>query len=140
MDLPADHSAALTAQAGPANLVFLLGAPRSGTTWLAKLFDSHPNVLYRNEPDSVLHEPRVPLLCQPEDIGKYRAIAHDYIERLLDIRTLKTSGSLPVFAKHFTLPLADPLRRLWIYALHLAASLPSLLRWCMEVKRSALAK
>ena len=125
MDLPADHSAALTAQAGPANLVFLLGAPRSGTTWLAKLFDSHPNVLYRNEPDSVLHEPRVPLLCQPEDIGQYRAIAHDYIERLLDIRTLKTSGSLPVFAKHFTLPLADPLRRLWIYALHLAAAVPA---------------
>jgi hypothetical protein len=125
MDLPADHSAALTAQAGPANLVFLLGAPRSGTTWLAKLFDSHPNVLYRNEPDSVLHEPRVPLLCQPEDIARYRAIAHDYIERLLEIRTLKTSGSLPVFAKHFTLPLADPLRRLWIYTLHLAAAVPA---------------
>src|SRR5580704_15560833 len=105
MDLPASQPAALTAQTGPLpaqtelpNLVFLLGAPRSGTTWLAKLFDSHPNVLYRNEPDSVLHEPRVPLLCQPEDIGQYRAIAHDYIERLLDIRTLKTSGSLPVFA------------------------------------------
>jgi hypothetical protein len=124
MDLPADRSAALTAHPRPANLVFLLGAPRSGTTWLAKLLDSHPNVLYRNEPDAVLHEPRVPLLCPPEDIPQYQAIAHAYIERLLRIRTLKTCGSLPVFAKQFTLPLTDPPRRLWIYAVHLAAAAP----------------
>jgi hypothetical protein len=27
------------------------GAPRSGTTWLAKILDSHPDVIYRHEPD-----------------------------------------------------------------------------------------
>jgi hypothetical protein len=31
--------------------IFLLGAQRSGTTWLGKIFDSHPDVLYRHEPD-----------------------------------------------------------------------------------------
>ena len=104
-----------------AGLLFILGAPRSGTTWLAKIFDSHPDVLYRNEPDTVLHEPRLPLLlCPPEDIGRYRDIARAYVERLLDVRTLKTAGSMPVFAKRYAMPLAHPLRLLWIYALQVA--------------------
>jgi hypothetical protein len=33
--------------------ILILGAPRSGTTWLAKIIDSHPDVLYRHEPDKV---------------------------------------------------------------------------------------
>lgn len=33
--------------------ILILGAPRSGTTWLAKIIDSHPDVLYRHEPDAV---------------------------------------------------------------------------------------
>ena len=34
--------------------VMLVGSPRSGTTWMAKIIDSHPQVLYRHEPDSTL--------------------------------------------------------------------------------------
>jgi Sulfotransferase family len=46
--------------------ILVLGSPRSGTTWLAKLLDSHPDVLYRHEPDEVLPpvagvDPRVEL-------------------------------------------------------------------------------
>jgi hypothetical protein len=33
--------------------ILVLGSPRSGTTWLAKILDSHPDVLYRHEPDEV---------------------------------------------------------------------------------------
>ena len=36
-----------------ANAILIVGAPRSGTTWLAKIFDSHPDILYRHEPDEV---------------------------------------------------------------------------------------
>jgi hypothetical protein len=32
----------------------IVGAPRSGTTRLAKIFDSRPDVLYLHEPDSLL--------------------------------------------------------------------------------------
>jgi sulfotransferase family protein len=37
--------------------ILILGAPRSGTTWLAKIVDSHPDVLYRHEPDATLPGP-----------------------------------------------------------------------------------
>lgn len=37
--------------------ILILGAPRSGTTWLAKIIDSHPDVLYRHEPDATLPSP-----------------------------------------------------------------------------------
>jgi len=37
--------------------ILILGAPRSGTTWLAKIVDSHPDVLYRHEPDATLPSP-----------------------------------------------------------------------------------
>jgi Sulfotransferase family len=35
-----------------ASPILVLGAPRSGTTWLAKIIDSHPDVIYRHEPDA----------------------------------------------------------------------------------------
>jgi hypothetical protein len=37
-----------------ASVILIVGAPRSGTTWLAKIVDSHPDVLYRHEPDETL--------------------------------------------------------------------------------------
>ena len=37
--------------------ILVLGAPRSGTTWLAKIIDSHPDVLYRHEPDAMFPGP-----------------------------------------------------------------------------------
>lgn len=33
--------------------ILVLGSPRSGTSWLAKIFDSHPDILYRHEPDEL---------------------------------------------------------------------------------------
>jgi hypothetical protein len=40
-----------------ASPILVLGAPRSGTTWLAKIVDSHPDVLYRHEPDATIPGP-----------------------------------------------------------------------------------
>lgn len=32
------------------NFIFIVSAPRSGSTWLGNLFNSHPDVIYRHEP------------------------------------------------------------------------------------------
>jgi Sulfotransferase family len=61
--LPANSNGAASAAhptSGPSSIglaesaILVLGMPRSGTTWLAKILDSHPDVLYRHEPDEVV--------------------------------------------------------------------------------------
>lgn len=42
----------------------ILGMPRSGTTWIAKIIDSHPDVIYFHEPDSVYPIEGLPLLLE----------------------------------------------------------------------------
>ncbi len=79
-------------------VVVLLGMPRSGTTWLGKIIDSHPNVMYRHEPDSEIHI-AVPLL-------NVKAVEHveeirRFYQNLAMIRTAKTCGKRPFFKKAY---------------------------------------
>ena len=61
-------------------MILLLGSPRSGTTWLGKLFDSHPNTLYLHEPDSVLVNRKIPFQVQVDETDHYLGQASDYLE------------------------------------------------------------
>jgi hypothetical protein len=56
IDGPMTPRGAATADAME-SVILVLGAPRSGTTWLAKIVDSHPQILYRHEPDETLPSP-----------------------------------------------------------------------------------
>ncbi len=71
--------------------ILVLGAPRSGTTWLAKIFDSHPEVLYRHEPDE-LSPPNTTL-----DLAAQIAV-------WLRQRGLRAAGKRPHFAKSWRPP------------------------------------
>ncbi len=102
------------------NITLLLGAPRSGTTWLAKIFDSHPDVLYRHEPDTVLRDPQLQHFFRPEDIPPVRDVAEAYLRRLIDTRTIKTAGSLPIFRKSYYSAATLGVRRGIIYAMRAA--------------------
>ncbi|MEO3471570.1 sulfotransferase [Roseomonas sp. CAU 1739] len=97
--------------------VFVLGGARSGTTWIAKILDSHPDVLYRHEPDIDLQDYSFPTLCETEEIPRYQATASRYLERLIDARSLRTAGGLPVFPKSFHGALAPALRRAFLLGL-----------------------
>ncbi len=81
-------------------MILLLGAPRSGTSWLGKIFDSHPDVLYRHEPDTVEREGN-PGVVEAQDFGGRAAAARDYLRRIARIRTLKSAGQFPVFPKAY---------------------------------------
>jgi hypothetical protein len=99
---------------------WILGSPRSGTSWLGKIFDSHPDVLYRNEPDMELRDEALPFLCRVEDLERYRDVAIGYLNQLINRRTLGRAGSLPVFRKNYQTPKAYWLRLGIVYGLHLS--------------------
>ena len=103
-------------------MLFIIGSPRSGTSWLAKIFDSHPDVLYRHEPDSVAWTDDIPLICPADAVEQYLDAARDYVDRLKRVRRIKTSGSLPVFEKTYHNRLEHLARKLWIYGVKGAQS------------------
>lgn len=82
-------------------LVLVLGAARSGTSWLGKIFDSHPDVVYRHEPDLALWERRLPFFIPEADTDAHVAIAAEYVARLMHTPTFKASGLLPAFPKNY---------------------------------------
>ena len=98
-------------------VILILGAPRSGTSWLAKTFDSHPDVLYRREPDTVFRSETLPWMCAAKDIPAYRHAAEAYLRQLIDVTTLKSAGSIPIFPKRHCGMLASRIRSGIIYGL-----------------------
>jgi hypothetical protein len=97
-------------------LLLLLGAPRSGTSWSAKVFDSHPRVLYRHEPDISLRAEDIPNVPAREDIPRYIPAARTYLAKLLQVRSIKAVGSRPSFPKEYDKPFMRPLRESMITA------------------------
>lgn len=97
-----------------ANQIVLVGMPRSGTTWIGKIFDSHPRVVYRHEPDDRHRLRGVPLFPLPAEDDRYQQTIESFCATILDVRDAKTAGSLPVFEKDFLSPAGNILRRRFI--------------------------
>lgn len=85
--------------------VFIIGSPRSGTTWIAKLFDANPNVIYRHEPDSVFINREMPGAIPVEQTARYLTTARAYLDNLCTISSVKTSSSRPHFRKKYRGPI-----------------------------------
>ena len=80
-------------------MILILGSGRSGTTFLAKLFDSHPRVLYRHEPDWLLVGNSIPFQPRLDELERYRDQTSRYLDSLAQIRSPKVSAHLPLFHK-----------------------------------------
>lgn len=81
--------------------VLLFGMPRSGTTWLGKIFDSHPDTLYRHEPDSGGSLNGIPLFAETAQAQKYESFVQAFVARLPTIASVRVAGSLPTFPKSY---------------------------------------
>lgn len=81
--------------------IFVLGAPRSGTSWLAKIFDAHPDVIYRHEPDIVNRNFGIPFLCDEAVVRKHTRDAEEWFNALARTRRLKCVATSPIFPKSF---------------------------------------
>ena len=87
----------------PAHPVILLfGMPRSGTTWLGKIFDSSPSVLYRHEPDSWIKLSKLGLYEEADSATYYQDYILDYLGRLEHFNRTPVATKLPLFAKNFS--------------------------------------
>lgn len=117
--LTATAAASMIGGVAAERVVLLFGLPRSGTTWLAKVFDSHPAVLYRHEPDTVWRGRHLPIWPPATPSPALLAEALAYLDRILTTRTLKTMGAQPMFPKSYRGAAAERIRLALIQALRL---------------------
>lgn len=81
-------------------LGLVMGLGRSGTTFLAKLIDSSPDVLYRHEPDAVVPTD-MPSLVSREDLERHLPNARAFVAAMMQCRRLRANGHQPVFKKAY---------------------------------------
>ncbi len=92
--------------------ILLFGMPRSGTTWLGKVFDSHPFTLYCHEPDGFGSLNAMPLFPRIQDAERYRPLLQQFVAALRETRSARVTGKLPLFPKAYRRPLAFQVRKL----------------------------
>lgn len=79
------------------DIILVFGLPRSGTSWMGKIFDSHPGTLYLHEPDKHIHLPDVPMLLPAEPRNGLDA----FLRQVLANRSPGVTGKLPAFTKSY---------------------------------------
>jgi len=81
--------------------ILVFGMPRSGTTWLGKIFDSHSQTLYRHEPDSWSKLSEIPLMPSMKDASQYAEYIQLFNAGLPGIRAAKVCAKQPLFRKQY---------------------------------------
>lgn len=100
-----------------ARIPFIMSAARSGSTWLGKVFDSHPDVLYLHEPDVVDRgADKLPVWFESAPNAAQIEAAGKYVDGLLAARSPRATGTRPHFAKRYRGSMSDAGRRGVIYA------------------------
>ena len=84
--------------------ILLFGMPRSGTTWLGKLFDAQRQTYYLHEPDSVQPNIAIPLLLKADEATQYPL--QSQLELWFASKAEKVIASRPFFAKDYLNPVS----------------------------------
>ena len=107
--------------------VFVFGLPRSGTTWLAKILDSHPDTIYRHEPALSLGNRALQAdrdwFEHPEE---YVEVTSAWLNQLAMLRNVRTVSTVPVFRKSYRTWTQHALRSTLIRATKAAGLAPVL--------------
>jgi hypothetical protein len=82
-------------------LILVFGLPRSGTSWLGKIFDSHPETLYRHEPDKHIQLSGMPALLPVDRLAERREEIERFLDQVLANRSASVSGKRPFFSKSY---------------------------------------
>lgn len=81
--------------------ILAFGMPRSGTTWIGKILDSHPSTVYRHEPDSWRRLDGIPLFPSLSRSEEYGTEVRSFVDELLAIRADRVCGKRPLFPKRY---------------------------------------
>jgi hypothetical protein len=84
-----------------AKLILIAGLPRSGTSWLGKIFDSHPDTAYRSEPDNFPHLDEVPPFADAADSMRYRTAVQAFAQGLARVNDYRHAAKPPLFSKSY---------------------------------------
>jgi hypothetical protein len=98
---------------GTPKLLLLFGTPRSGTTWLGKIFDSHPLTLYKHEPDRSGFG--LPFAVPVEQAEEWRQPVQKFIARLNSVNTAHAAARQPVFAKRYRSAIGQHLHQISVF-------------------------
>ena len=79
--------------------LLVFGSARSGTSWIGKVFDSHPLTLYKHEPDRFFRA--LPMAPRLNDAEKFAPAILRFFSQLPLLTQTHVAGSLPVFAKKY---------------------------------------
>jgi hypothetical protein len=89
--------------------LLLFGSARSGTSWIGKMFDSHPLTLYKHEPDRVFRD--LPMAPELGEVEKFALPVRQFFSRLPRLTQTHVAGSLPVFKKEYRSLVASQVHR-----------------------------
>lgn len=81
--------------------ILIFGSPRSGTSWIGSIFDTHPDTLYRHEPDTVLRGDGLPYTFAADDLDRHVPAARRYLEQLFGVTAARANSLLPQFKKSY---------------------------------------
>lgn len=104
------------------DLIMLAGLPRSGTTWVGKIFDSHPDTVYRHEPDGV-EVPDIEVRAAADADDRYREQLWDTVDRMLGTRATRCTVRTPFFRKSFYSGVTWAVRVPMLHAFRIASRL-----------------
>ncbi len=114
------------------NLILISGMPRSGTTWIGKIFDSHPDTIYLHEPDSHI-KMNVPLAADIRELASYKRHVLNYVNGLPDNTSIEVRGKMPLFPKRYLSGISQFILKRNIFiskiALRLSLHLPVINVW-----------
>lgn len=99
-----------------ARTIFIFSLSRSGSTWLGKIFDSHPDILYLHEPDIADRGlDLLPFWFEAEPDAAALRAARRYLDRLVGARSPRATGTRPFFSKRYRGMPSEQIRRVLIY-------------------------
>ena len=83
------------------HLILAFGMRRSGTSWLGKILDSHPDTLYRHEPDSLVKLAKVPFFPTEALDQQAQDSVREYVDNIDKIKAATVCAKLPFFSKNY---------------------------------------